>query len=235
MTDALTIRIEGQYGSLSDLEWHNVPPLAVVTGVNGAGKSQLLEVLASSYGALLRPRDGYQTAPRIDARATLWSGDMMADIRTHEVLHAYDEWSPQGAGAVSEDDVRQIIQRLHQEALDDRAGNPYPTADRFVRRLSRSGVSWGDKPPSLDEVYKALTPRMLWEYASASGPPALALLFLSYRLFEREALGHGQSEEEIRQRYGDPLWKFLNEILYTSGLPFHAIHPDPAMPAGLFS
>lgn len=64
--------------------------------------------------------------------------------------------------------------------------------------------------------------------------PALALLFLSYRLFEREALGRGGSEEEVRNRYGEPPWELLDEILEASGLPFRAIHPKPAGPAGLF-
>jgi len=55
MADRITILIEGQHGSISNLEWPDVPPFAVITGVNGAGKSQLLEVLAYSYNAL-QPR-----------------------------------------------------------------------------------------------------------------------------------------------------------------------------------
>src|ERR1041385_9510689 len=36
------------YKSIGHIVWDNVPPLAVLTGLNGSGKSQFLEVLA--YG-----------------------------------------------------------------------------------------------------------------------------------------------------------------------------------------
>jgi recombinational DNA repair ATPase RecF len=58
MSDKITIHIEGQHRSISDFQWPDVPPLAVLTGVNGTGKTQLLEVIAASYNALL-PRDPY--------------------------------------------------------------------------------------------------------------------------------------------------------------------------------
>src|SRR4051794_37970714 len=37
----------GRYKSIqSDVEWRDVPPLAVLTGLNGSGKPQLLELIA---------------------------------------------------------------------------------------------------------------------------------------------------------------------------------------------
>lgn len=43
----LRIEIGGSgYKSIDTLVWDNVPPFAVLTGVNGAGKTQLLELLA---------------------------------------------------------------------------------------------------------------------------------------------------------------------------------------------
>jgi AAA15 family ATPase/GTPase len=51
MTSTINIRIKGKYGSISELEWLDVPQFAVIMGVNGAGKSQLLEVIAARYGA----------------------------------------------------------------------------------------------------------------------------------------------------------------------------------------
>ena len=74
VSDTIDIIIEGRYGSIPDLEWSDVPPFAVLTGVNGAGKTQFLEVLAASYGAL-RPRNPYQRGfnphEEITARASI--------------------------------------------------------------------------------------------------------------------------------------------------------------------
>jgi len=55
MNKAIDIVVEGQYGSISELEWRGIPPLAILTGINGSGKTQLLEILAYTFGAL-RPR-----------------------------------------------------------------------------------------------------------------------------------------------------------------------------------
>lgn len=240
MDDAVTISIKGRHGSISDLVWPEVPPLAVLTGVNGAGKSQLLEVIAASYNALLRSRDGFGSPPRVEAETQLWSGDRPAEVERGSVLHAYDEWVPQGAGEAREEDITRLIVRMHQEVLEDVYGTTsIPPSGRIlasdrVRRLVRAGVTFGESRPTVEELYEQLTPKILWDYASVNGPASLPLLFLSYRLFEREALGRGESPEDIRVRFGEPPWELLDEILDTSGLPLRAIHPEPARPTGLF-
>src|SRR5271166_1019466 len=44
------------YKSIDCLAWHNIPPLAVLTGVNGSGKTQLLELLAYAITKAEHPR-----------------------------------------------------------------------------------------------------------------------------------------------------------------------------------
>ncbi len=44
--EKISIRLNQRYKSLQEgFEWKNIPPLAVITGVNGVGKTQLLEVI----------------------------------------------------------------------------------------------------------------------------------------------------------------------------------------------
>src|SRR5262249_40325158 len=46
----------GRYKSISNLVWNDIPSFAVLTGKNGSGKTQLLEVLAYHYsGAIPQP------------------------------------------------------------------------------------------------------------------------------------------------------------------------------------
>jgi ABC-type Mn2+/Zn2+ transport system ATPase subunit len=45
----------GRYKSISNLTWDNIPGFAVVTGKNGAGKTQLLEVLAYHFSGTVPP------------------------------------------------------------------------------------------------------------------------------------------------------------------------------------
>jgi predicted ATPase len=49
----------GRYKSIqSPLEWQDVPPLAILAGLNGSGKTQLLEALAVQFDTQKRPQFG---------------------------------------------------------------------------------------------------------------------------------------------------------------------------------
>jgi hypothetical protein len=221
--DGITIRIEGQHGSISNLEWCDVPPFAVVTGVNGAGKSQLLEVLAHSYGALrpifvgMRP-----TQPPVEARARIEG----ATFARGEVYHAYGEWTPLGAGRTSEDNVRQAV-------YDLRSGRENHWFWQALADRLQLTVEDAQQLP-IDQFYKALTPGLLW--GNHLGTTLnLSFLFLAYHLFERDARNWGLPLREVRELYGEPPWDLMNEILETSGLPFRVNHPEFDGPRSLIS
>ena len=44
--DNISLKVTSRYKSLQEgFEWNNIPPFAVITGVNGVGKTQLLDVI----------------------------------------------------------------------------------------------------------------------------------------------------------------------------------------------
>lgn len=45
----MDIKFDGIYKSLKTFEWNNIPNLVVLTGLNGTGKSQLLQVISQAY------------------------------------------------------------------------------------------------------------------------------------------------------------------------------------------
>jgi recombinational DNA repair ATPase RecF len=45
----MEIRFTGSYRSITEFTWKDIPPLAILTGVNGSGKSQLLERIESRF------------------------------------------------------------------------------------------------------------------------------------------------------------------------------------------
>jgi len=227
MTDTIDIRIEGRYRSISDLEWLNVPPFAVITGVNGSGKSQLLEVIARHRAQ--RPASTQRLRTAQDAVRAFIDG---ATYERGEVFHTYDEWIMPAQGEASERQIREAIENLHRQLTQDnfsafQAGIPW-----FLEQL---GITAEDaRELSLNELFERLTPGLLYGLFSRTGESVnasplyagWAFLFFAYRLFERDALGRGIPEEEIHRRYGEPPWLLLNEILETSGLPFRAEFPE---------
>src|SRR5438045_4115946 len=102
MTQQLSLRVEGRYASIENLVWDDIPPLAVLTGLNGSGKSQLLELIAHYHGVLeLQPaRRGTPTQPAIVS----FIGE---DFLPGEVFHSYGEWPALTSAPASEDQVRE--------------------------------------------------------------------------------------------------------------------------------
>ena len=44
--DKISLKLNQRYKSLQEgFEWNDIPPFAVITGVNGVGKTQLLDEL----------------------------------------------------------------------------------------------------------------------------------------------------------------------------------------------
>jgi hypothetical protein len=109
----MDISIRGHHGSINqDVKWEDVPPFAVLTGRNGAGKSQLLELIAHTFGALRsqnpRPETNplLQPRPGVDAPKAIITG---ATFANGEVFHSYSNWQLLGGGAASAEQVKQSL------------------------------------------------------------------------------------------------------------------------------
>lgn len=69
--DKISLKLSSRYKSLQEgFEWSDIPPFAVITGVNGVGKTQLLEVIK---GRSERP-DSRGIIPQIDREIISSSG-----------------------------------------------------------------------------------------------------------------------------------------------------------------
>lgn len=69
--DNISLKLTSRYKSLQEgFEWNNIPPFAVITGVNGVGKTQLLEVIK---GRSERPNNR-SIIPQIDREITSAAG-----------------------------------------------------------------------------------------------------------------------------------------------------------------
>jgi len=221
----LNITFVGQYGSVKDITWEGVPPFAVLTGRNGVGKTQLLEVLAATYDALpenpqneaaaaLRgPRHGKQSV----ASATIDG----ATFKKGEVFHSYSTWTVLGGGSASPDQIRQRILSVRGPW---RSTDPPWIATEVARR---AGVAVDLVKTLTDlQLEEFVTPYLLWGQSLPAFSTNLAFLFLAYRIFEDHALKNGKSASEVRTLYGEAPWDVLNAIFTAASLPFKVISPQ---------
>lgn len=56
---ALSFQSDHPFKSLDKIKWENISDFSVVTGVNGSGKTHLLELIASSLGYPIEKKSGW--------------------------------------------------------------------------------------------------------------------------------------------------------------------------------
>lgn len=220
MNNSLSIRISGNHGSISDLTWSDIPSFVVLTGVNGAGKSQLLQIIANSLGAF---HQNPRVRPVVEIKSTAQiEGDSFS---VGEVFYSDGEWPTLYSGAATEDQIKEEIRRLHNDKSNEWLWS------QLAKKLE-IGLE-EVKNLSLIEFYDHLTPGFLWGCNFPRGTNSLSFLFLAYRLFERDSFANGLSAKEIQEKYNEPPWDLMNEILDASGLAFQVNCPEIHNPTSL--
>lgn len=90
----LRIKFEGKFKSITTFEWNEIPSFAVITGINGTGKSQLLELIHNTI----------INNPQSPERVIITG----RNIVRHEVTFLRGEWQLQGTTRVSLATVQQL-------------------------------------------------------------------------------------------------------------------------------
>ncbi len=212
------------YKSLSHLVWNNIPMLSVLTGVNGSGKTHLLEFLAYKLTGASSPSrpDPINTHLRI-LGDTIGKGD---------VAYIPVSGSFGGVGPLALAQLQQIKQQLYQQLYLEHhiQGNMNLIVKRArlekslgVDRLEHlTSQQFEDKLPD-DMAY------MLDDSDVLSG---LSHVFLSYRARQADiALRYGESlisepdyQAELKG-LGDPPWKLVNDILQVAEFSYRVNSP----------
>lgn len=109
----LTYEFHERYLSIEPMIWRDVPPFAMVTGENGAGKTHLLELLAASYGApVFDSSSGGLRSSKIIPVSMLLDGKRVE--KSHKAIYVHDHQPHQEWGSVSIDAVAQRVHQLYE-------------------------------------------------------------------------------------------------------------------------
>lgn len=229
----MKITFVGQHGSVSDITWENVPLFAVLTGVNGAGKSQLLEVIANTYHALrpVNPRDpGIMQEIRsgMPPPQAVIEG---AKFESGEVFHSYSEWQLSGGGHATFEQISEAFNQI---------GNSWNIKDDppwIIKKIAERAQIPPEEVKIIPKVQleEIVTPYMLWGESFPLSPRSLSFLFLTYSIFESNAIGRGKTPAEVRSLYGERPWNVLNEIINAASLPYRVIEPEERRSHSIFA
>lgn len=221
MPDISPISIEitdngGGYKSIKALSWKDVPSFAILTGRNGSGKTQLLEILSYRLTGT-RPPSG-EMPLNLVVEGTTYSAD--------EVGYVPSSGRFTGGGAASIAQMQNMRQQFYSQIENQHSYQSDPYQMTKIRRAQRllNGRDWRtllqNGQASLDEE------ELLALLSDVDVAASLATLFVAHRLkivesLERETPGKGPDGQAI----GPAPWDVVNEALAVAGFPYRVISP----------
>ena len=216
----LTIELRGnesnRYKSIDHVLWENIPPFAVLTGLNGSGKTQFLEALAYKLAGIEIPNN-----PALNAMELKVVGDKIGPD-AYAFLPSAESVLRVQAASISQ------LPNLKQEFLNRLT--PQNVANNIEAHIMREriqqkfGVSIGPRPDA--ELLQSLPDDFVYmlEYNDVSA--ALSYVFVGYQIRRAEQLMAGNTEAEILAALGKPPWEFVNEALKTTEFPYVVVPPE---------
>ncbi|MDQ3132688.1 MAG: hypothetical protein M3Q99_18215 [Acidobacteriota bacterium] len=209
----MDIQFTGKYKSITDFVWNDIPNFVVITGINGTGKSQLLELI---YITLIN-RNG--TTERVSIAGKT--------IQPDEVTFLKGEWQLDNTGNV---DLSSILSQSNSYYGNFISGSFQPNQEGYIRHyyafqkiLKRSGKS--NPREVTKQEFDKFFPEILIEQESQLSQK-ISEVFYNYRLSEIELQAKHKTEEEIKNEIGEKPWKVLREIIKESKLPFKINDPE---------
>jgi predicted ATPase len=203
------------FKSIDHVTWQDIPPFAVLTGLNGSGKTQLLQALAYKISGAT-----HQQSPHLNAMPMRLVGDT---IGRDEIAYLP---SAENAFRIDVTNIsalhqakQQFLQRLSPQSVVHNI-----EAQILRERIQRKyGIQiQHNNPPEL----MAMLPddfMFMLEYSEVSA--GLSHVFVGYQLRVAEALLERTPEEQILRDLGRPPWEFVNEVLASAEFGYRVIPP----------
>ncbi len=212
-------RGDDRYKSISTLYWKDLPGFAIITGKNGAGKSQLLEVMASHLAGA--PLPGYHNRqPPLDVTisGTRYEPD--------EIGYLPSGGRFSGGTPSSIANLRNLRQQTLQQARQGIAVHDITTAIK-TRKIHKRFGGKNVHQMSERELSDILHDDFEFAIDDIDVTAGITHVFVAYRLKALEAIELGHPGID---RGGTPLgpapWQIVNESLATAGFPYEVISPQ---------
>lgn len=229
MSSALSpirLEIESQpgkgYKSIDNLTWDNIPPLSIITGLNGSGKSQLLELLAFKLTGTSHPQTGLLDGVNVTVIGDTFTADSVAYLPSR--------WEVTGAVHVGIPNMQQAKDQLWNEYRQHHNQHDIRSVTRRARLQSlmgRAGVDQASFTERLSDDFSF----MLEDTDVVAG---LAHVLVAHRLRVTEELERGLSREQIRAKLGPAPWEVIDQAFRVADFPYEVVPPTETPLAGTY-
>ena len=202
------------YKSINKISMHNLPPFTVLTGVNGSGKTQLLQALAYKLSGTNNSR-----FPQLNDMPVTVTGDT---IGPHEVAYL-----PNTENAFRVETINiSNIQKSKQSFLQGLSNTDNNIEKHILReRVKRKyGISKFPRDVASEAIEKLPDDFMyLMEYSEVSA--ALSQVFFGYVIRRAQMLSDNKSKWQVLEELGKPPWDFVNDALGSAEFSYRIVPP----------
>jgi ABC-type multidrug transport system ATPase subunit len=213
-------RAGGRYKSISSLSWLNIPGLAILTGRNGSGKTQLLEVLAYHLSDAL-PQEARQTGVlpvEVTFEGTVYKSEQIAYVPSSGRFS--------GGALVSLASLPQARQQVLSYAQQAHAHINDIT--NTIKSKRATAILGGRDPNSMtpDELQRMFGDDFEFMLDDVDVTTGLTYVFVAYRMKFLESLERGAPGLNSEgQPLGPAPWEIVNQSLVIAGFPYQVISP----------
>ena len=206
----------GRYKSIETLDWNEIPGLAIITGRNGSGKTQLLELL-SYHLTGTRPAQ-MELGVNVMLNGASFDADEVGFISTAGRF---------SSGGASIAELQGTRSNFYQQAQNKHSYQHDPAQMAKARRAEKmlGGQSWQSATNNgqrgiFEDEFDALL-------VDVDVTSSLATIFVAYRVkraesIERGTPGIGRDGKPL----GPPPWDVVNESLKVAGFPYVVSDPE---------
>lgn len=211
------------YKSISNLAWDNIPGFAILTGRNGSGKTQLLELLAFHFSqAQFNPGTNDPLPVIVDVEGVHYGSDEIAYVPSSG---KFSGGTPSSVAGIK--DIRLNYVSLAQSAASTtHFGNQIDAAIKTGKLTKRLG---GNSPYNLstDAINEIFPDDFEFALDNIDITNGINHLFIAYRLKALEALERGTPGiNRNGKALGPAPWVVVNDTLSAAGFPYVVISPE---------
>jgi len=228
----MDIKFTGTYKAVNTFEWLQIPDLAILTGLNGTGKSQLLQIISSGYGHISYYKEG---------RTYSTDGYTLAIEDIELEKRGLVQWQAQGGSFQFEQykfgysDLEKILNAILRFFQPEDVLPPEPQEQNEDHTLGYTRLKYllgGKKERIVAEILKNtgkqpkhilpedilfhLPESIIFEDHDVINQDNLDMVFYLY-LYRKASLEANQKDISI---LGEAPWLILNKVIAAAGLPY---------------
>jgi len=231
----MEIKFDGTYKSVEKIYWHNVPKFSVITGKNGTGKSQLLDIIKAG---ITKTWEGVSHSP---SQFPEISG---RQFRTEDLVFLRGEWALSNLGAIGLSNVQQEREELYlkfmvrqgqymgtyrdikEQRAHNRTTHNHTSLNEFFDELIEENSLINGSTISKDDFLNKIPINFLTDIRQQASNTNIGKIFYNYRLDLIEAKSNGQSEEDFIKANSEKPWIQINQLFTEIYLPFEINNPE---------